>query len=199
MLVHRGVHHASLGIEETLLPRAREIGDGQVVVPAFRVAVIVRSESGDVSGAVALVEELDELARGRTGVRSWLLSGASRACLGAGASELLRSMIDQGTEHLLRDANCVVSARAVLAEIEGAHDQAVEGYDDAAARWASFPSILEHGHALSGTGRCLLALGRPFDAAERLTRARSAYALLEATPLVAEVDALLAEATAKTS
>ena len=46
VLLHRGVPNADDGIEETLLPRAREIGDGQVVVPAFRVAALARGDRG---------------------------------------------------------------------------------------------------------------------------------------------------------
>ncbi|MGH2591094.1 MAG: hypothetical protein ACRDGW_09905, partial [Actinomycetota bacterium] len=128
-----------------------------------------------------------------------ILDWAARVCLRADAADLLRSLIEQGTEHLTRHANSVASARAVLAEIEGDHERALAGYDDAARRWGTFPSVLEHGLALEGSGRCLLEMGRPHDAAERLRRARDAYTSLRAEPLVAEVDALLARATAKTS
>lgn len=87
----------------------------------------------------------------------------------------------------------------MLAEIEGAHEAALERYEDAAALWEAFPSVLEHGHALAGAGRCLLALGRPVEAAERLREARGRYSSLGAPPLVAGVDDLLERATAKTS
>ncbi len=93
----------------------------------------------------------------------------------------------------------MASARATLAEAERDHETAVERYEDAALRWAAFPSVLEHALALAGAGRCLLALGRPNEAAERLGVARQLYASLEAAPLVGEADDLLARATAKTS
>jgi hypothetical protein len=165
----------------------------------FRVAALARLGRGDLEGGRALVVEMDDLLRGRPGFRSWLLDWASRVCLAGGRSDLLASLIEQGVEYLARDQNSMTTALAALAEIDGDREAAADRYDDAAARWETFPSVLEHGHALAGAGRCLLELGRLNDAAERLHGAREAYMSLRAVPLVAEVDALLARATAKTS
>ncbi len=198
VLVHRG--HGDVEVIETLLlPRAREIRDGQVVVPVFRVASLTRLTRGDPAGAVELVRELDELLRGRPGPRSWILNGAGRVCLAADEAGLLRSLIDQGVEHLTRDQNSMASARAMLAEMEGDHERASAAYRDAADRWEAFPAVLEHGLALMGAGRCLLALGRQNQGTERLRAARERFGALKAAPLVAEVDDLLALATSKTS
>jgi len=202
VLLHRGGAEAAVAadiVETTLVPRARAIVDGQVVVPVFRVAALGRLTGGDVAGARALVEEADQLLRHRPGFRSWLLDWASRACLAAGATDLLRSLIEQGIEHMTRDANSMASARAALAEAESDHRSALGLYEVAAGRWETFPSVLEHGHALAGAGRCLLSLGRPGEATERLRSARERYASLSASPLLADVDELLARATAKTS
>ena len=199
VLLHRGLVDAKDAVEATLVPRAREIGDGQVVVPVFRVAALGRLGRGDITGALALVEELDELLREFVGTRSWLLDWAARVCLAGGAADLLRSLIEQGIEHMTRDANSMATARAVLAEAEGDHGAALERYEDAAARWRAFPAVLEHGHALAGAGRSLLALGRPNEAADRLEEARDGYSSLRAAPLVAEIDAMLARAVEKTS
>jgi hypothetical protein len=199
VMLHRGVTDSEAVVETVLLPRAREIGDGQVVVPVFGVASLGRLAAGDVAGALTLVEEIDELLRDFVGFRSWFLDWAARVCLAGGAVELLRSLIEQAVEHMTRDANSVASARAALAELEGHHSSALERYDDAATRWAAFPSVLEHGHALAGAGRCQLALGRAADAMKSLRGARERYASLRAAPLVSEMDALLERATAKTS
>ena len=120
-------------------------------------------------------------------------------CLAAGKVELLRSLIDQGVEYLTRDRNSMASARAVLAELEGDLTAAIERYEDAATRWEAFPSVLEHGLALMGAGRSLLALGRQNEGAARLRAARERFGALKAAPLVGEVDDLLARATSKTS
>jgi class 3 adenylate cyclase/tetratricopeptide (TPR) repeat protein len=199
VLLHRGITDGDEVVEATLLPRTREIGDGQVVVPVFRVAALGRLERGDLARALVLAKEADALLRGRPGFRSWFLDWAARVCLAAGSAELLRSLIEQGIEHMTRDANSMASARAALAELEGDHATALERYEDAAGRWAVFPSVLEYGLALAGAGRSLLALGRPVEAAVRLRSARERYASLGASPLVAEVDEFLARAIAKTS
>ena len=199
VMLHRGLRDDQGIVEGRLLPRARQIADGQVVVPAFRVASLGRLARGDVAGAVELVEELDELLRERPGPRSWLLDGSARVCLAAGKVELLRSLIDQGVEYLTRDRNSMASARAVLAELEGDLTAAIERYEDAATRWEAFPSVLEHGLALMGAGRCLLALGRQNEGAARLRATRERFGALKAAPLVGEVDDLLARATSKTS
>jgi class 3 adenylate cyclase/tetratricopeptide (TPR) repeat protein len=199
------LHRGTIGpdaqelVEGRLVSRARDIADGQVVVPVFRVAALQRLDRGDHAGARALVEEVDALMADRPGFRSWLLDWASRVCLADEAGQLLRSLIERGVEHMTRDANSMTSARATLAEIEGDLAAALDRYEDAARRWADFPSALEHGHALAGAARCLLALGRPAEATDRLQEARARYASLGAAPLVAETDGLLARATAKTS
>jgi class 3 adenylate cyclase/tetratricopeptide (TPR) repeat protein len=199
VLLHIGVADERGVVEGTLLPRAREIGDAQVVVPAFRVAALARLARGDLTEAVELIRELDELMRGRPGPRSWLLDGAWRVCLAASSVDLLRSLIDQGIEYMTRDRNSVASARAALAELEGDLTGAVERYEDAAARWEAFPSVLEHGLALMGAGRCLSMLGRQNEGTDRLRSARERFGALKAAPLISEVDDLLARATSKTS
>jgi class 3 adenylate cyclase/tetratricopeptide (TPR) repeat protein len=199
VLLHRGIGDPDEVVERRNLPRAREIGDGQVLVPTFRVAALGRVARGEVSGAIDLVRELDELLRDRPGPRSWILNGAARVCLAADDAGLLRRLIDHGGEHVTRDRNSMASARAMLAEIEGDHERSAAGYQDAADRWEAFPSVLEHGLALLGAGRCLLALGRQSQGTERLRAARERLGALKAAPLVAEVDDLLARATSKTS
>jgi len=199
VMLHRGLPDTGDVIETALLPRAREIGDGQVVVPVFRVAALGRLARGNVAGSLALVEEADEILRDFVGFRSWFLDGSTPVCVAAGAVNLLRSLIGQGIEHMTRDANSMASARAALARIEADHATALERYDDAAARWGAFPSVLEHAHALAGAGRCLLALDRPAEAVGRLREARDRYASLKAAPLTGEMDDLLARAAAKTS
>jgi hypothetical protein len=93
----------------------------------------------------------------------------------------------------------MASARAMLAEMEGDDEGASAAYQDAADRWEAFPAVLEHGLALMGVGRCLMALGKQSQGTDRLRAARGRFGALKAAPLVAEVDELLARATSKTS
>ena len=54
----------------------------------------------------------------------------------------------------------------------------------------------EEAHALLGQGRCLLTLSRPAEAREPLRAARDIFASLGASPVLADANRLLAEATA---
>jgi hypothetical protein len=196
--VARGALDLTDLIEDEIVPRAREIGDGQVVVPAFRLAAMNRLLHGDADGGVAFVRELGDLMSERPGFHAWLLEGSARVCLAGGASELLRELTERAAP-LLRDRNLLRSARAVLAELEGDPEAALELHIEAAEAWAAFPHVFEHGHSLLGAGRSLLALGRESEARERLLQAREVFVGLGAAPAIGEADELLARATAKSS
>jgi tetratricopeptide (TPR) repeat protein len=196
--VARGVLDLTGFIEDEIVPRARDIGDGQVIVPAFRLAAMNRLLHGDAGGGVAFVRELGDLMSERPGFHAWLLEGSARVCLAGGASELLRELTERAAP-LLRDRNLLRSARAVLAELEGDPEAALELHVEAAEQWAAFPHVFEHGHALLGAGRSLLALNRESEARERLLQARELFVVLGAAPAIDEADELLARATAKSS
>ena len=53
----------------------------------------------------------------------------------------------------LRDRNCLLTGRALVAEAHEEHDRAVELYDHAARRWDDFGFVLEHGQAFLGAAR----------------------------------------------
>ena len=61
-------------------------------------------------------------------------------------------------------------------------------FHDAAARWDRIGNVVERADALFGAGRCLLALGREGDAAERFAGARTIFGGLGATVMVAAID-----------
>ncbi|MEP7223666.1 MAG: adenylate/guanylate cyclase domain-containing protein [Actinomycetota bacterium] len=197
--VARGALDLTDAIEDGLVPRAREIADGQVIVPAFRLAAMNRVLHGDPAGGVAFVQELGELMRERPGNHAWLLEDSARVCLAGGAADLLRELTERVAPPMWRDRNCVLSARAVLAELDGDPEAALELHLEAAEAWAAFPHVYEHGHARLGAGRCLLEIGRVPEARERLLQGRELFAGLGATPSLAEADELLARATAKSS
>ena len=71
-------------------------------------------------------------------------------------------------------------------------------YAEAALCWERFGSIPEHGYALLGRGRCLLALGDG-ETTPVLREAREIFAHLGAGMLLTETDALLEQALARTS
>jgi len=194
--VVRGASATAAALEGGYLPRAREIGDSQVLIPALGAAAATRSATGDRSGALALIEELAEATRGGSGIwATYELAPAARICAGLGAGATLRSMFPP--ENALVNARArhsLASARALLFEDEGDFDQARRLHADAAAGWREFGCPHEHAYALLGEGRCLLALGQNGEASSRLREARGLAATLEARPLFAEADALAADA-----
>ncbi|MEP7032528.1 MAG: adenylate/guanylate cyclase domain-containing protein [Actinomycetota bacterium] len=197
--VARGDLDLTSMIEDEIVPRAREIGDGQVVLPALRLAAMNRLLHADAAAGVAFVRELSESMSERPGFHAGLLEDSARVCFAGGAVQLLRELTERAAPHLWRDRNCVLSTRAALAELKGDSATALELHVEAAEQWAAFPHAFEHGHALLGAGRSLLALGRESEARERLLQAREVFASLGAAPAIAETDELLAQATAKSS
>jgi hypothetical protein len=88
----------------------------------------------------------------------------------------------------------VTAARARLAE---ADEQALALNREAAAGWDRFAIWLGVSEALFGAGRCLLALGRSGEAAAKLAEAREVFTGLGARSLVAQVDDLSGETSAR--
>jgi hypothetical protein len=88
----------------------------------------------------------------------------------------------------------MLAGRAVLTEAQGRRDAASVLYAEAAERWASYGFALERGQAALGAGRCLIAVGKPHEAAGHLVEARRTFDALRAEPLLAEADRLLAQA-----
>ena len=83
-----------------------------------------------------------------------------------------------------------VAARALIAEHQGRLEDAVEGFHDAADRWASFTTPIEEAHARIGHARCLVAIGRHAEAVAPLAAAREIGERMGAQPMLADVASL---------
>jgi predicted ATPase/class 3 adenylate cyclase len=181
-------------LAEEFLPRAREIRDPQVLVPAVAVVSLVEHTRGNHSTAVRLIEEIEEVTRDRPAFRARHLPEALRVCVAASAIRLAEGLLDI-TGHLpARHRYSVLTGRAVLTEAQGRPEEASALYAEVAERWADYGFALEHGQAALGAGRCLVAVGRHQEAIVRLVEARRAFDTLRTTPLLAEADRLLAQA-----
>jgi class 3 adenylate cyclase/tetratricopeptide (TPR) repeat protein len=199
VLVHRGDACEAAALEEDFLPRARQIGDPQVLIPALTTGALIERACGDLPEAVRLLEELDRATPAGAPERVVALPDALRLCVAAkeiGLGERLSKAIAETTP---RAAHAVVTARAVLAEAHGEVERAAEQYADAAERWSEFGFALERGHALLGGGRCLLGLNRAREATRRLGDARETFARLGARSLVAEAAVFVEQAAAVSS
>ncbi|HEX9599375.1 MAG TPA: adenylate/guanylate cyclase domain-containing protein [Gaiellaceae bacterium] len=194
VLVLRGQTAEAASSRERFLAAARQSGDRQVLVPALAVAGLIGLASGDVRGAVELIDELEGSTRDYAGWRSHELADALRVCSRAGELELGRRLLEGGAEFVPRDRHEALTARAELAEGRGESERAAELYAEAAERWGEFGHALERGLTLLGRGRCLAALGWTDEATAPLREADAAFRHLGAAPLLGETAALLGAA-----
>src|SRR4029453_15493812 len=135
------------------LPRARAIDDLQLLVPALAVPAAVAEAAGEHTTARGLVEGDQPGAVDRGGGRWYLgqhVAELVRVCVALGERAAAEALAARANDGVARNRHGLLTARAVLAEAEGALDQAAEGYDEAAARWAGYGHQLERAPPLLG-------------------------------------------------
>ena len=178
-LVHRGSLASAGAHVAALLPRARESGDPQVVVPGLATAALVASAQMEVATAREYVAELESITRdGGPTWRSLCLAWPVRIAAAVGELELAAAFLD-GSEHASAWDGCARSgALAILAEARGRLDEAAPLYRDASERWDEYGSVVEQAYALLGLGRC--------GHAKALREGQAIFAGLGASPVVAQ-------------
>jgi class 3 adenylate cyclase/tetratricopeptide (TPR) repeat protein len=197
VLLWRGQLQAARTLTRAFLPRAREIDDLQLLVPALATATAIEQAAGDHTAAHALVEEVQRVVGDRTGGRWYLgqhVADLVRVCVAIGQRTTAEALAAQAHDGVARNRHGLLTAGAALAEADRALEEAALRYDEAAARWAGYGHQLEQALALLGAGRCLHALGRP-DGRRRFKDAQTILAALNAEPLLAEIDAALSDTT----
>ena len=195
----RGEIGQAHALAEEFLPRAREIRDPQVLVPAVAVVSIIEHARGNRSTAVRLIEEIEEVTRDRPVFRARHLPEALRVCVAADAIPLAERLLESSGHAAARHRHSVLAGRAVFAEARGRHEKASALHAEAAERWADYGFALERGQAALGAGRCLVAIGRRHEAATWLDEARGVFDALRARPLSAEADRILGHARSEVS
>jgi len=138
------------------LPRAREVGDPQTLIPAVVEAAFVYAVGGEFEEALALAREFERLARGRQMDRYAGLPTVLRICLAAGELSLAQSLVDGATDAAdsPMSRHVTTTGRAILAEAHGSTEEAAILYAEAAAGWDEWGSVPERAYALLGLGRC---------------------------------------------
>ena len=177
VLVHLGALADARANVADVLPRARESGDPQVLVPWLSVAALVAAASNDEPGALAHVVELEEMTRGLSGFRSSCLVWPARIAIAAGELTLAEAFFEGADVESVWGACASLSARAMLAEARGEVGEASALYGDATGRWDAYGSVVEQGYALLGLGRC--------GDAKRLVEGEAIFARLGASPVLA--------------
>ncbi len=178
VLVHRDAVDDARAHVEALLPKARESGDPQVLVPGLSAAALVAAALGDDARALALVRELEELTRATPTFRDFCLVWPSRIAVAAGDPTLVAAFLDADEYDAAWNGCARRTGRAVLAEAEGRADEAATLYRDVAERWEAYGSLVERGYALLGLGRC--------GDAKALVEGQAIFAGLGASPVVAQ-------------
>ncbi|MFL5795863.1 MAG: adenylate/guanylate cyclase domain-containing protein [Actinomycetota bacterium] len=197
VLLWRGERQAARTLARAFLPRAREIDELQLLVPALATAAAAEQAAGDHTAARALVEELQRVVGDRPGGRWYLgqhLADLVRVCGAVGQPATAEALCVQANHGVARNQHGLLSARAALAEADGALEEAALRYDEAAARWDAYGHQLEHARALLGAGRCLLTLDRP-EGRHRFKDAQAILSTLKTEPLLDEIDTALGNPT----
>ena len=191
VLVQRGATADAATLMDDTLLRAREIEDPQVLGPALVASALVDQARGDLSSARARIEEWETATRDRPYFRAQNLADAARLACAAGDLELAARLREGVVTAAERDRLSDLAAQASIAEAKGDFAGAQAAYDAAAEGWKELACVLEHGLALFGSARCLVADGRPEEAAGPLEEARQIFARLEARPLLDTIDDVL--------
>ncbi|MBI2238880.1 MAG: AAA family ATPase [Actinobacteria bacterium] len=198
-LAYRGMAEDAAALAHEYVPRAREIGDPQILIPALTAAAWAEFSRGKLDAAVALVHELEEATREHLDWRPGTLLECLRILVAAGSIEEARRYLGSAEPRAPRDQHDILAGHAILEEAAGELGAAIELFEEAAAAWGEFGHPLERGQALLGGGRCLLTTGSVHESELKLREAREVFSGLGARPLVAETDDLLARASALSS
>ena len=173
------------------LPRAREIGDPQVLVPALVVAASAAAAAGDRDQLMGLLGELESpLAKVGEDLHPWFLPEVARLAVNGHDPGLAERFSGAASTYPAGLASSA-AARATICEARGELAEATSHYRDAAERWSALGDVVEQAYARLGLGRCRLTAGDA-DGATDVLAARRVFAELRAQRLVAEADDLLA-------
>ena len=197
VLALRGEAEAARDLCERFLPASREIGEPHVAVPALIVAAVVEEARGYLREAVEHVRAaLARLSAGSSWDRCQHVQNVVRIALAGGDEDAARAAVEglEATGTLHRYG--LLSARAALAEHDGHFEEALAGYSEAAEHWEWYGFVLEHGLALLGQARTLVALGRGSEAGSAFAAAGHRLRSLGAEGLAAEADRGVAAASA---
>jgi class 3 adenylate cyclase/tetratricopeptide (TPR) repeat protein len=178
VLVHSGAVADAAAHVEALLPKARESGDPQVLVPGLTAAALVEAARGADTHALEHVRELEPLTRDKSAWRDYCLVWPVRIAAAAGDVELAQAYLDVPEIDSAWNRSARVAARALFAEAAGREDEAASLYREAAERWQAYGSVVEQAYALLGLGRCGDAKG--------LRGGQAIFARLGASPVLAQ-------------
>jgi tetratricopeptide (TPR) repeat protein len=197
VLLHRGDLEIAASLMEEVVPQARRVAREWGLAYTLAIAALVEWRRGRSSEAQTL---LDEIERIDTPPLDWGLLDILRTSLGVEDATGVRRLVAGANPPMSElERHVSVTARAMLAEVEGRLDEGAELYRESAKRWGEFGAIPRQGEALIAAGRCLVGLERLDEAGLRLDEARKVIEPLGAQLLLDEIDELRSRAAALSS
>jgi class 3 adenylate cyclase/tetratricopeptide (TPR) repeat protein len=194
VLSARGRAEEARPIADWLVDAARESGGVEDLTAGFGAAALTYLALDEPQHAVELLTELEKWPHVREcPAYPPYLSGMVRTAVAAKDLALAERLASGLQTDFPYPRHALAAASAILAEARGDVLDAAVRYGRAAEQWMEFGVVPERGHALLGSGRCLLASGHP-EARLALLEARELFNRLAAGPLVAEADRLLERA-----
>ena len=183
VLAYRG----ALGTDdlESLLERARAIGDPQVLVGALTAGAVAKQGIGEADEARVLTREAFEATEGAgSDMLAWYLPDLARVSCAGGDILAVERLAGEVPQSIPRNCLAVETARAAAAEARADLADALRLFSQSIDGWTAFGHAPERGQALFGASRCLFAMGRAEDGAARLAQAREVFTALGAAPLL---------------
>jgi class 3 adenylate cyclase/tetratricopeptide (TPR) repeat protein len=177
VLAHRAEAAKADQLLAGALPRAREVGDQQTLVPLLVAAAVSALARDDLAAAAAM---LDEHERGHWGanygIESELPVWLTTVALAVGGAESGERQLRAAEPWTACGQHARVHARALVAEAAGRSDDAARLFGEAAEGWRTWGSVPMRAYALVG-------LGRSADDAAALAEGGEIFASLGAEPI----------------
>jgi hypothetical protein len=196
VLVLRGKSTQVTEMLDWLEATARGTDDPQLVVCGLGSAALVRAGLGHDETAAALLAGLEAYPFARDNQNyPVFLPTVVRTALSIGSYALAERLVAGLEPRYPYAEHALVAAGAALSEARGELQSAADAHADAADRWERFGVVPEQAFALLGQGRWLVGLSLPTEAAAVLQHGREIFERLQATPALAETDAILQQST----
>ena len=175
--VHRGQSAVATDHVAAALPRAREVGDPQTVLPLLQAGALAAYARADLELADGLLAEYE----GVPGASEFLIENDVRvwlAMLALGVDGLARAenLLSGREPWTTVGKHALAHGHALAAEASGRADEAARLFAHAAEGWGTWGSVPLRAYALVGLGNCA------GDAAA-LAEAMGILARLDATPI----------------
>jgi class 3 adenylate cyclase/tetratricopeptide (TPR) repeat protein len=176
VLVHRGKATSATNALSVALPRAREVGDPQTVLPLLVSAAVTAYAQNDLQGAGALLDEYEASSGGiRMAVDREISVWLTIVALGVDGNDRVERLLSY-EPWTACGRHALSHGRALVAEAAGRPGEAAQLFAEAADGWKAWGSIPMRAYALLG-------LGTSSGDATALAESEAIFASLGATPV----------------